>query len=571
MAQDLIGTSGGQNYYVGQSDAKTPAQIADSQPGNTYGPNNAYTPAANNSWTGGNGQTLTNDPSKGVVPISSVQNPSPVNNIGSSATPSSLGLTYTPDPNQPGIDSASKAAGIASGYLDANGNPTTKPNEGDVYSQTLSKFQDQINSLNAARAQAEANIRTTYAPIEANRVGEGTAIQSRRGLLGSDFGAAQTDTINKANANELNTAVQASDASYDDKINSLYGQAQTLSEKTYNDKLTAYTNGADATIKYLQGKTTTANNNATQIAGAAIAQGINLTDPTKQADVNALAQQLGVSPTVLLNSYRSAKAESDKAATDLAKIYADIAKTKGETLTPEQATAKASADLAATKANTSQSYASAAASLAAAAKSKAETKQITEGSNTDKVQQKLEQDYRQVLVKEVNSRSGNLGTEDAKVVQANHLSSLLNQYYDPKTGQYNVPKAQYGELVLGLAGMLSKTGTPTESQTDNINTATAKGDLNKAITYVTGTPTNGTTQQVIKNLADSISRQAKTAISNRTYAVKLLQGLAPTDLEQARKDALEKNTLSPYSGIKGIDSESTTPTGSTFNGIKLPN
>lgn len=174
-----------------------------------------------------------------------------------------------------------------------------------------------------------------------------------------------------------------------------------------------------------------------------------------------------------------------------------------------------------------------------------------------KAQDALEQQYRQTLVKEVQSRSGTLGTEDAKVAQANHLASLMNQYYDPNTGNYNVPKAQYGELVLGLAGMLSKTGTPTDSQTANINTATAKGDLNKALTYATGSPTNGSTQAVIKNLADSITRQANTAVSNRTAAVRLLEGLAPTGLDPRRKAALEQNTLVPYSGIKsGIQNTS---------------
>lgn len=210
-------------------------------------------------------------------------------------------------------------------------------------------------------------------------------------------------------------------------------------------------------------------------------------------------------------------------------------------------------DIAAKKANIAQSYASAAASAASAAKTRLETQQLAQGGSSDAVQQKLEQQYRAVLVKEVNSRSGSLGTEDAKVVQANHLASLLNQYYDPKTGAYNVPKAQYGELVLGLAGMLSKTGTPTDSQTENIYQKTAKGDLNGALTYITGIPQNGSTNAVIKNLADSISRQAQTAMSNRLYAVKLLQGLAPTDLAPERRAALEQNTLAPYTGIKGID------------------
>lgn len=203
-------------------------------------------------------------------------------------------------------------------------------------------------------------------------------------------------------------------------------------------------------------------------------------------------------------------------------------------------------------ANINQSNASAAASRASANKSNLEASQLVSGGTNDKIQQKLEQEYRSILAKEVSSRSGTVGTEDAKVAQANHLSSLLNQYYDPKTGNYNVPKAQYGELVLGLAGMLSKTGTPTDSQTENINQRTAKGDINGAISYITGTPVNGSTQAVIKNLADSIQRQAQTAEQNREAGLKVLRGLKPTDLADDRAKALEANTLVPYTKIKGI-------------------
>ena len=180
-------------------------------------------------------------------------------------------------------------------------------------------------------------------------------------------------------------------------------------------------------------------------------------------------------------------------------------------------------------------------------------------AGSDTTQQKLEQQYRQILVKEVQSRSGTLGTEDAKVAQANHLASLMNQYYDANTGNYNVPKAQYGELVLGLAGMISKTGTPTDSQTENILQKTAKGDLAGAISYVMGSTPTGTTQAVLKNLADSIDRQAETAVNNRQAAINLLHGLAPTDLDQSRRDALEKNTLVGYTGINSKSKQALTP------------
>lgn len=176
-----------------------------------------------------------------------------------------------------------------------------------------------------------------------------------------------------------------------------------------------------------------------------------------------------------------------------------------------------------------------------------------DAANVDKQQQALEQQYRQILVKEVSSRSGTIGTEDAKIAQANHMAALINQYYDPKTGNYNIPTSQYGELVLGLAGMISKTGTPTDNQIDTINQKTAKGDIAGAISYITGTPQTGNTQAIIKNLIDSINRQAETAVTNREAGVNVLRGLAPTDLDPKREQQLEAATLMPFNGIQGTN------------------
>lgn len=160
-------------------------------------------------------------------------------------------------------------------------------------------------------------------------------------------------------------------------------------------------------------------------------------------------------------------------------------------------------------------------------------------------QNKLEQQYRTVLMREVSSRSGTLGTEDAKVAGANHLLTMFHQSYDPKTGDYNIPKSQQTELALGLARLMSPSGQIGVQLEQEINQATAKGDLNKALTYITGTPFNGSTQAIFKMFRDSIQRQGQTAAENRQAAIKYLQGLAPTELEPARRDALEANTLVP--------------------------
>lgn len=182
--------------------------------------------------------------------------------------------------------------------------------------------------------------------------------------------------------------------------------------------------------------------------------------------------------------------------------------------------------------------------LAKEEKIKADAKNKSDAQFTlsDKNQQKLEQQYRQVLGKEFSSRQGALGIENAKVNQANHLNSLITQYYDPKTGDYNIPKSQYGELVLGLANLVSPSSVASDSLRAEINTRTAKGDFAGALSYVTGAPQNGNTQDIIKNFIDSIDRQAETAVRNREAALQNMRDQAPTDLEQERIDKLNKST-----------------------------
>ncbi len=70
------------------------------------------------------------------------------------------------------------------------------------------------------------------------------------------------------------------------------------------------------------------------------------------------------------------------------------------------------------------------------------------------------------------------------------------------------------------------------------------------MTYVTGTPFNGSTQDVYKMFKDSIERQGQVATENRGAAIKYLQGLAPTELDQSRRDALEANSLASLYQVK---------------------
>jgi len=211
--------------------------------------------------------------------------------------------------------------------------------------------------------------------------------------------------------------------------------------------------------------------------------------------------------------------------------------TQAKGLVPQDyATWKAKDDARIAKEKSSEAYSTAYASAAG--------RVAAEGnfSNSDKNQQKLEQQYRGVLSKELSSRSGALGTENGKVNQANHLNSLITQYYDPKTGQYNIPTSQYAELAIGLANLVAPNGTTAEADRAQIKAFTAKSDLSGALQYITGQPQTGNTQDMIKNLVDSVDRQAETATRNREAALQNMRDMAPTDLNPSRIDALNKST-----------------------------
>ena len=160
----------------------------------------------------------------------------------------------------------------------------------------------------------------------------------------------------------------------------------------------------------------------------------------------------------------------------------------------------------------------------------------------------MEQQYRTVLTKALSSRSGGLGLQQAKVDQANHLQALLTQYKstDAKGNvTYNIPTSQYAELAMGLANLVSPSGSA-ESDRQAIMAATAKSGLSGALQYITGQPQNGNSQAIIQNLVDSINRQGQVANNLRDQYVSYMKGLAPTGLAQDRVDALNKAALPSF-------------------------
>ncbi len=169
-----------------------------------------------------------------------------------------------------------------------------------------------------------------------------------------------------------------------------------------------------------------------------------------------------------------------------------------------------------------------------------------EGSKFEDHQDKLEKEYRDNIQKVVSYRSGGLGLQDSKVNQAIDLRTLINQTYDPKTGNYNVPPSMHSELVLGLARLISPTGQIGIELEQELRQKTLREGATGALIYlgiVDPRKAGGPTQDVAKLFVDSIDRQGSTAEKLRDKYIEGLRSRYPTRLDPKRREFLENSEL----------------------------
>lgn len=163
-------------------------------------------------------------------------------------------------------------------------------------------------------------------------------------------------------------------------------------------------------------------------------------------------------------------------------------------------------------------------------------------------QGKLEKQYQDMKMKALSNRSGGLGLQDSKVNQAFDLRKLVNKYYDPKTGNFDLPPSQHAELALGLARLVSPTGQVGIDLMHELRQSTGREAMAKALIYAGADPTQvgGPTQNVVKMFVDSIDRQGETAEQLRDQYQQYISDNAPTDLDPARKAKHDRAKLNSF-------------------------
>lgn len=192
-------------------------------------------------------------------------------------------------------------------YLDKQTSPV---NEDQIRSDTLKQFQAEIDATNELYAQKLRDAQVTGA----GRIGSNTAVQARRGLLGSDFGAAETDTVNNGNTQVYNGINDEKNAA----IQAILSKSNNAATTAIAAKNTAMEQGLDARLKYYQDADTRAKSNASDAATFIYNQGVGLSDLTPD-QIKTTAANYGITPDQLTAAYNSVKTSGDAAKVKAAK------------------------------------------------------------------------------------------------------------------------------------------------------------------------------------------------------------------------------------------------------------
>lgn len=213
----------------------------------------------------------------------------------------------------------------------------TPKTQQELYNEKLGLYQDQINQINSiysdliGKAQAKGAIRTT------DLLGQNRASQARGGLIGSDFGQAQTFKTQEA-ANEI-TASEVGQLANERamKISELMGMARQDASAELAAKTLAKQQGAEALIKYFgtakeQNKSKLSNNIKSYLANKGgvenitpamikeLATNYKLSDDEVKGIISDT--QAGMSAAQIAAETAKAKLEGEKA--DTQKTLSDI-------------------------------------------------------------------------------------------------------------------------------------------------------------------------------------------------------------------------------------------------------
>lgn len=224
-------------------------------------------------------------------------------------TPSATKFSYTQSPEDQAFLDAQRNA--SSYYKTQSETPI---DENQIRADALAQMQAEINAQNQIYAD-----KLSRAQVEGTgRLGTSTAIQGRRGLLGSDFGAAQTATVTSGNEDVYRSIESEKQA----VISALLTKARESGAQAIAEKRAAKEAGLDSYLKTLQGSQSAAKTRASNLAATILAGKVALED-YDQASIEEAAKSAGVTVNDIKVAYKEQKAKEE---TDASKVALDLLK-----------------------------------------------------------------------------------------------------------------------------------------------------------------------------------------------------------------------------------------------------
>lgn len=191
--------------------------------------------------------------------------------------------------------------------------------EAQIRAQALAQMQAEIDAQNSVFADKLAR-----AKVEGQgRLGQSGAIQARRGLLGSDFGAAQTNVVSAGNEEVYGSIENQKQA----VIQSLLNKGAEMGAKAIAEKRAAKEAGLSNYIASLSGSVESAKGRAKELATAILNSG-SAFEQLDPASVQSIAEKAGVTVDQIKNAYadlkKAGEAEAAKTERESVKSQADI-------------------------------------------------------------------------------------------------------------------------------------------------------------------------------------------------------------------------------------------------------
>ena len=191
----------------------------------------------------------------------------------------------------------------------------------------MKKYQQEIDALEAERVAARGRIVSQYGQIGEARAGTSTAIQARRGLVGSTFGTQQKREVASQTQREQEAALAYSSAQYSERKRAIMGDVRTAQSDEAKLRLEAAQLGSQAKIDEIRGRKTRQDERISNTIKNLIGMNADTEDQELMAEV---AEGLGISVKDLMSKYGSAKSEAEEAQIDIelkrGKTKAEIAK-----------------------------------------------------------------------------------------------------------------------------------------------------------------------------------------------------------------------------------------------------